>query len=70
MAGETNKRTPRIPFTPEEVSDFIKLKKYRERAKIEKFKRTKIYKVLNAFNVISIIIYLFKSRFLSECKSS
>ena len=58
MPQEPNKkRPPRIPFTQEEVADFKKLKKYRERAKIENFRRTKIYKVLNAFNIISIIIY-------------
>jgi hypothetical protein len=57
MVQETNKRQPRIPFTPDEVRDFIRLKRFRERAKIEKFRKTKTYKVLNALNVISIIIY-------------
>ncbi len=72
MAQDPNKkRPPRIPFTPEEVSDFVKLKKYKERAKIEKFKRTKIYKVLNAFNVISIIIYTeIIFAFLGSCNFS
>ena len=71
MAGETNKRPPRIPFTPEEVADFVKLKQYRKRAKIEKFKRTRIYKVLNAFNVISIIIYTeIIFAFLGSCNFS
>lgn len=69
MASE--KRPPRIPFSPEEVQDFIKLKNFRERAKIEKFKRTKIYKVLNAFNVISIIIYTeIIFAFLGSCNFS
>ena len=44
MASE--KRPPRIPFSPEEVQDFIKLKNFRERAKIEKFKSTKFTKYL------------------------
>jgi hypothetical protein len=57
MVAETNKRPPRIPLTPDEVKDFIKLKKYKERAKIERFKKTNTYKVLNVFNVICIIIY-------------
>ena len=72
MAQEPNKkRPPRIPFSPEEVADFKKLKKYRERAKIEKFKRSKIYKVLNAFNVISIIIYTeIIFAFLGSCNFS
>lgn len=57
MVAETNKRPPRIPLTPDEVKDFIKLKKYKERAKIERFKKTNTYKVLNVFNVICVIIY-------------
>jgi hypothetical protein len=57
MVQETNKRPPRIPLTPDEVKDFIRLKKHKERVKIEKFKRTKTYKVFNAFNIICVIIY-------------
>ena len=57
MVFETNKRPPRIPLTLEEVQDFIRLKKHKERAKTERFKQTKTYKVLNVFNVICIIIY-------------
>jgi hypothetical protein len=57
MVAETNKRPPRIPLTPEEVKDFIRLKKHKERVKIEKFKQTKTYKVFNAFNVMCIMIY-------------
>ena len=57
MVFETNKRPPRIPLTPEEVQDFIRLKKHKERAKTERFKQTKTYKVFNVFNVICIIIY-------------
>ena len=65
------KRPPRIPFSPEEVQDFIKLKRFRERAKIEKLKKTKLYKVLNTFNVISIIIYTeIIFAFLSSCDFS
>jgi len=57
MVLETNKRPPRIPLTPKEVQDFIRLKKHKERVKTERFKQTKTYKVLNVFNVICIIIY-------------
>lgn len=57
MVSETNKRPPRIPLTPEEVQDFIKLKRYKERAKTERFKQTKTYKALNVFNIICIVIY-------------
>jgi hypothetical protein len=57
MPQESNKRPPRIPLTPEEVQEFIRFKKYKERARIERFKKTRTYKILNAFNVISIIIY-------------
>lgn len=54
---ETNKRPPRIPLSPEEVAEFIRFKKQKERIKIEKFKKTKTFKFLNAFNVICIVIY-------------
>jgi hypothetical protein len=57
MVQETNKRPPRIPLTPDEVKDFIRLKKHKERVKIERFKQTKTYKVFNAFNIICVIIY-------------
>jgi hypothetical protein len=57
MPQESNKRPPRIPLTPDEVKEFIRFKKFKERARIERFKKTRTYKILNAFNVISIIIY-------------
>src|ERR1051325_7037141 len=57
MPQESNKRPPLVPLTPDEVKEFIRFKKYRERAKIERFKKTRTYKILNAFNVISIVIY-------------
>jgi hypothetical protein len=57
MPQESNKRPPRVPLTPEEVQEFIRFKKYKERARIERFKKTRTYKILNAFNVICIIIY-------------
>lgn len=57
MVSESKKRPPRIPLTPEEVQDFIKLKRYKERAKTERFKKTKTYKALNVFNIICIVIY-------------
>ncbi len=57
MVQETNKRPPRIPLTPDEVKDFIRLKKHKEKIKLERFKQTKTYKVLNVFNIICIVIY-------------
>ena len=57
MVSETNKRPARIPLTPEEVSEFIRFKKHKERVKIQRFKRTSTYKVLNVFNIICIIVY-------------
>lgn len=57
MPQESKKRPPRVPLTPDEVKEFIRFKKFRERAQIERFKRTRTYKILNAFNIISIIIY-------------
>lgn len=58
MNNEGKKRPPRTPLTPEEVADFILLKKLREHKKLEKFKRSKEYKFLNIFNVICFFIYI------------
>ena len=57
MVAETNKRPARIPLTPDEVKDFIRLKRHKEEVKLERFKQTKTYKTLNVFNIICIIIY-------------
>jgi len=57
MPQENNKRPPRVPLSPEEVKEFIRFKKFKERAQIERFKKTRTYKILNAFNVICIVVY-------------
>ncbi len=57
MAAQPNKRPPRQPFSPEEVQEFIKLKKHRQRKILERFKASKRYKILNGFNIFAIIIY-------------
>jgi hypothetical protein len=55
---EVNKRPRRIPLTSEEVSHFVKLRKRRELVELIKFKRTRTFKFLNSWNVLSIFIYL------------
>lgn len=57
MVSETKKRPPRVPLSPEEVQEFIRLKKHKAHIKTERFKQTKTYKVLNVFNIICIVIY-------------
>lgn len=57
MAQEGKKRPPRTPLTPEEVADFVLLKKIREHKKIAKFRTTKAYKFFNIFNVVCFFIY-------------
>ncbi len=55
--NESRKRPPRIPLKPEEVAELVAIKKIREQLKIQKFKKSKIYKYLNIFNVACFFIY-------------
>lgn len=57
MPFEYKKRPPRKPLSPEEVLDFIYRKKIRQQELLEKFKKSKTYKYLNALNVFCIIVY-------------
>lgn len=57
MVSQANKRQPRQPLSPEEVKEFIRLKKLRQFIKTENFKKTKSYKYMNIFNITCIIIY-------------
>lgn len=58
MSQQQNyKRQPRQALSPEELLDFINRKKRRQQKIIERFKKTKTYKALNLFNVISVVIY-------------
>jgi hypothetical protein len=57
MPLEFKRRPPRQPLSPEEVMNFIYLKKIRQQKILEKFKKTNTYKYLNIFNVTCILIY-------------
>ncbi|MGZ4037765.1 MAG: hypothetical protein ACXVPQ_08050, partial [Bacteroidia bacterium] len=57
MVAQPNKRPPRQPLSPEEVLNFIRLKKHRKLKAIEHFKKTQRYKFLNGFNIFCIVIY-------------
>lgn len=57
MNSEGKKRQPRIPLTPEEVADLILIKKIKEHHRLQAFKGTRRYKILNLFNVVSFFIY-------------
>ncbi len=68
MVEPIPKRPPRQPLSPEEVSEIIRIKKYRHKKAIERFKQTKTFKWLNVFNVVCILIYselLFS--FMGQC---
>jgi len=55
--NQGKKRPPRNPLSPEEVADFIAVKKLREQLKLQRFKKTKRFKYLNIFNVVCFFIY-------------
>ena len=57
MPEQPKKRPPRQPLSAEEVQDFIRLKKFRQRKVLERFKKTHRYKLLNGFNIFCVIIY-------------
>ena len=68
MVEPIPKRPPRQPLSPEEVSEIIRIKKYRHKKAIERFKQTKTFKWLNVFNVVCILLYselLFS--FMGQC---
>lgn len=58
MMREPNKRSRRIPFSTEELSNIIAYRKYREQLIVLRFKKTWIYIALNVFNICCIFVYL------------
>jgi hypothetical protein len=58
MARDPKNRPRRIPLTSEEVSNFIAYRKKREQIDLQKLKRTRVFKLLNIFNIVCIFIYL------------
>ncbi|MDP1800609.1 MAG: hypothetical protein Q8L81_04610 [Bacteroidota bacterium] len=57
MKEEGKKRAPRIPLTPEEVAELVEIKKIRAFNKVQRFKRSFIYKFLNCFNVFCFFVF-------------
>ncbi|MDX2174306.1 MAG: hypothetical protein SFY56_14490 [Bacteroidota bacterium] len=57
IGNEGKKRPPRNPLSPEEVADFITVKRLREQLKLQRFKKTKRFKYLNVFNIVCFFIY-------------
>ena len=55
---EPNKRPRRNPLTSEEVSNIIAHNRKRELVKLYKLKKSKLYKLLNVFNITCIFLYL------------
>ncbi len=51
MPEEQPRRKQRIPLSPEELHYFIKLKKLKEVKKLEQFKATSFYKIVNTLNI-------------------
>ncbi len=58
MTSEPNKRPRRNPLTSEEVAHIIAHKKKRELVTLHKLKKSRLFKVLNVFNIGCIFIYL------------
>ncbi len=56
-SGERKKRPTRNPLSPEEVAEYVAFKKIKEEVKLQKFKKTYVYKYLNIFNVSCFFIY-------------
>jgi hypothetical protein len=57
MGPENKKRPRRTPLSSEEVANFIALRKRRELIKLQKFKKSLSYKILNSFNIVCFFIY-------------
>lgn len=57
MTFEGNKKQARVPLTPEQIKDIIIYKRNKQTKQIEKLKKTTHYKILNIFNIISVIVY-------------
>ena len=58
MTSEPYKRPRRNPLTSEEVALIIAHKKRKEFVELQKLKKTRTFKCLNVFNIISMFIYL------------
>lgn len=57
MPQENIRRHRRHPLTPEEVAEIVALKERRAHIRLHRFKRTRIYKMLNIFSVLCFFVY-------------
>jgi len=57
MAFEPGKRPRRTPLSSEDVAHVIAVKRWREFKKLQRFKRSGHFKLLNLFNVLCIFVY-------------
>lgn len=57
MPVEGNKKQPRVPLTPDQIKEIIAYKKAKAIKQIERFKKTRKYKILNVFNILCVVIY-------------
>jgi hypothetical protein len=57
MAEEPKKRPRRVPLSSEDIAHVIAVKRWREFKKREKLKKSRLFKVLNLFNIACFFIY-------------
>lgn len=56
MIEEQGRRKQRVPLSPKELYYFVELKKLKQAQKIEKFKLSPIYKLINRINIALVAI--------------
>ena len=57
MPNENIRRHKRNPLTPEEVAEIVALKERRAHLRLHRFKRSRLYKTLNIFCVLSFFVH-------------
>lgn len=57
MVREQRKRPARVPLTQEELAQVIAYKKIREARRLQRFRRSAIYKIFNVFNIACFFMY-------------
>lgn len=57
MPLEGNKKQGRVPLTSDQIKEIIAFKRLKHYKQVQKLKGTRRYKVLNVFNIISILVY-------------
>lgn len=57
MNEEGKRRAPRIPLTPEEVAELVEIKKILAHNKLQKLKKSFLFKFLNFLNIFCFFIF-------------